>query len=322
MERAVLEQRNKKELLDFVLASGARTREKLSEAERLLGAIKAKVESDPLLKSLLGSLADSLWVPDPPLPSNAEEIGRKLEDYEKQLDGVIAQLRAVLESVDRIGKLAPLARELEEKLNSWASVLKDVNPPLYSELIKSASKIRRVLGGLSGLDPVKAGEALSKVVEEGEQLEVRARAEYNKALRHLAGEVDSVREIVRKALSVTLPHERLKVEECEKELQDIAEKLNSARLSPVPLNPPQMYAELNRIRKVASETLGSALSPEEARVLDAYSRIASTAEARLFMLHELVDLVSRRAEVPHSEAFPVLYELSRKGLIRVFVKPS
>lgn len=320
MEAALLEQRSRRELLDFILASGSRTREKLAEADRLLSAIRSKVESEPALKELLGNLTEALWVPEPPLPSSAEEVGRRLEDYEKQLDVLIARLRAILEAVEHVGKLAPRVRELEGRLSTWAAVLKDVNPPLYSELSKFNSRLSRVLSGLSALDLDRAAEMLSGLVKEGEQLEAKARAEYNKAIRLMLGELEATRELVQKALRLAMPHERLELEESEKKLLEIAEKLSSAKMTPVPLSPPQVYAELSRVKRLASEKLTTALSPLEARVLDAYSKLASSAEARLFMLHEVVELVSRKAEAPLSETLSALYELSKKGLIRVFAK--
>lgn len=320
MEAALLEQRSRRELLDFILASGSRTREKLAEADRLLSAIRSKMESEPALKELLGNLTEALWVPEPPLPSSAEEVGRRLEDYEKQLDVLIARLRAILEAVEHVGKLAPRVRELEGRLSTWAAVLKDVNPPLYSELSKFNSRLSRVLSGLSALDLDRAAEMLSGLVKEGEQLEAKARAEYNKAIRLMLGELEATRELVQKALRLAMPHERLELEESEKKLLEIAEKLSSAKMTPVPLSPPQVYAELSRVKRLASEKLTTALSPLEARVLDAYSKLASSAEARLFMLHEVVELVSRKAEAPLSETLSALYELSKKGLIRVFAK--
>ncbi|MEM4444386.1 MAG: hypothetical protein QXJ21_03360 [Thermofilum sp.] len=320
MEAALLEQKSRRELLDYILASGSRTREKIAEAERLLSAIKGKVESEPVLKELLGNVAETLWVPDPPLPSSAEEVGRRLEDYEKQLDGLIVKLRAILEAVEHVGKLAPRVRELESRLSSWAAALRDVNPPLYSELSRFASRSSRVLSGLSALNLDKAADVLSSLVKEGEQLEARARAEYSKAVRLMLSELEAVQELIHKALHVVMPHERLELEESEKKLLEIARELSSAKLTPVPLNPPQVYAELGRVKKLASEKLAGALSPLEARVLEAYSRLASSAEARLFMLHEVVELVSRRAETSLPETLSALYELSRKGLIKLFAK--
>lgn len=317
-----MEQRSRRELLDFILSSGVKAREKLTEAEKLLNTIKSKVENEPVLKEFLGNVIDSLRVPEPPLPSSAEEVGKKLEDFEKQLDEVIEQLRSILKAVENIGKLAPLARELENKLNSWAVALRDINPPLSSEVSKRASKISRALSGLAGLSPGRAGDVLSSLVKEGEQLEIRARAEYNKAVRLMLGELESTQELVQKALRVVMPHERLELEEHEKKLVEIAEKLRSAKQIPLPLNSSQIYTELSRARKLAAEKLARALSPLEGRVLDAYSRLASSPEIRLYMLHELVELISRRAEASLSETLSALYELSKKGLIRLFTKLS
>jgi hypothetical protein len=75
--------------LDYIVNSGSKAREKIAEAERLLSFVRGKVEGNPRLRELLGKVTDSLWIPEPPLPSSAEEVGRRLEEYEKHLDTLL-----------------------------------------------------------------------------------------------------------------------------------------------------------------------------------------------------------------------------------------
>ncbi|MFZ8855141.1 MAG: hypothetical protein ACO2OQ_03140 [Thermofilaceae archaeon] len=322
MERALLEQRSRRELLDYIVSSGSRAREKIAEAERLLSLVKSRVEGSPRLKELLGRVAESLWVPDPPLPGSAEEVGRKLEEYEKHLDALLGKLKALSLAVEVLERVLPEVDRLRGELEHWAQVIKDVSPPLHSELSRFLARLSRVLQGLPSLEVEKGAEVLRDLLEKGEQLEARARAEYNKSVGLLLSEVSSVRELLGKALSVSYPHDRFELEEGVKRLSEIEKQLQELRKAPAPFSPPQVHAELARIRALASQRLSEAVKPSEAAVMEAYSRLAAGSEHRLYLLHELVESISRRSGTPLEETLTTLYELSRKGLIKPLVKVS
>uniref|UniRef100_A0A7C4FEF7 Uncharacterized protein n=1 Tax=Thermofilum pendens TaxID=2269 RepID=A0A7C4FEF7_THEPE len=322
MERVLLEQKSRKELLDYIVSSGSRAREKIAEAERLLSFVRSRVEGNPRLKELLGRLTESLWIPDPPLPGSAEEIGKRLEEYEKHLDTLLEKLKALSLAVEVLERVLPEVDKLKERLERWAQVMRDVSPPLHLELSKFLARLNRVLQGLPSLEVEKGAEVLKSLLESGEQLEAKARAEYNKSVGLLMNEVISVRELLGKALSVSYPHDRFELEEGMKKLSEVERLLQELKKTPAPFSPPQVHAELARIRALASQRLSEAVKPSEAAVLEAYSKLAAGGEHRLYLLHELVESVSRRSGATLEETLAMLYELSKKGLIKPLVKVS
>uniref|UniRef100_A0A7C1P0S9 Uncharacterized protein n=1 Tax=Thermofilum pendens TaxID=2269 RepID=A0A7C1P0S9_THEPE len=320
MERVLLEQKSRRELLDYIVSSGSRAREKIAEAERLLSFVKSRVESNPRLKELLGRVAESLWIPDPPLPGSAEEVGRRLEEYEKHLDALLEKLKTLSLAVDVLERVLPEVDKLRDRLERWALVMRDVSPPLHSELARFLARLNRVLQGLPSLEVGKGAELLRDLLESGEQLEAKVRAEYNKSVGLLLSEVSLVKELLSKALNVSYPHDRFELEEGMKKLSEVEQRLHDLKKVPAPFSPPQVHAELARIKALASQRLSEAVKPGEAAVLEAFSKLAAGGEHRLYLLHELVESISRRSGISLEEVLVTLYELSRKGLIKPLVK--
>jgi hypothetical protein len=107
--------------------------------------------------------------------------------------------------VEVLERVLPEVDRLRDRLERWVLVMRDVSPPLHSELSRFLVRLNRVLQGLSSLEVEKGAEVLRDLLGSGEQLEAKARAEYNKSVGLLLSEASSVKELLSKALSGVLP---------------------------------------------------------------------------------------------------------------------
>ncbi|MGC9106932.1 MAG: hypothetical protein ACP5IE_01895, partial [Infirmifilum sp.] len=200
----VLKKKPKKELLDFLAQSSQRVSEEIELVEKLYEDLLRKGQSNPFLKNLIDRLVGELRIPEPPLPPEADKLPRSLEEYEKNLRSLEENLREILKFLDKVEKILPEVESGIEKVEKTAELLKPINPSLVNTAYRQVSKVRRIQELVLN-DPKPALLIdLEKGLEDIERTNRVLLAEYEKTLDFIQRDLNITRELVEKALSVTM----------------------------------------------------------------------------------------------------------------------
>lgn len=320
MEVTLARKIDKKSILVFLAENSNKSKKSLENIENIRESILREHAKKEKISSMVEKALSTLKIPDPPLDEHDLLTGQKLRDYSQSLEELSKRLQDLARVFSEIDKLLPQLKQKTVELKKLAESLTAISPSLSSEILKLTNKSEKLLSSLDTEDPYRALDEAQSLLREGLRLEKIGKNVYKQTVSSILEEINATKLVLNKALAIAILQEKSILEKKMNELEKIESQLREILEKVERVDPSRLKEQIAEIRSYAEGFLSRSLSEEELRLAEEIAKLSSVYSGKNIKLDQFVDRLSKRAGMDKESVLAIIYELARKGIVRVYIR--
>ncbi|RLE59598.1 MAG: hypothetical protein DRJ35_05415 [Thermoprotei archaeon] len=320
MEVTLARKIDKKSILVFLAENSNKSKKSLENIEKIRESILREHAKKEKISSMVEKALSTLKIPDPPLDEHDLLTGQKLRNYSQSLEELSKRLQDLARVFSEIDKLLPQLKQKTVELKKLAESLTAISPSLSSEILKLTNKSEKLLSSLDTEDPYRALDEAQSLLREGLRLEKIGKNVYKQTVSSILEEINATKLVLNKALAIAILQEKSILEKKMNELEKIESQLREILEKVERVDPSRLKEQIAEIRSYAEGFLSQSLSEEELRLAEEIAKLSSVYSGKNIKLDQFVDRLSKRADMDKESVLAIIYELARKGIVRVYIR--